>query len=51
MIVDDWRDAPKALEDADAIAPEACRAYVEEWFAPERMGRDYLTAYASMLAA
>jgi glycosyltransferase involved in cell wall biosynthesis len=51
VIVDDWRNAAKALEDADAIAPEACRAYVEEWFAPERMVRDYLAAYESMLAA
>jgi glycosyltransferase involved in cell wall biosynthesis len=50
VIIDDWRDASKALEAADAIEPETCRAYVEEWFAPERMVRDYLAAYESMLA-
>jgi len=50
VIVDDWRQAAAAVEQADAIAPETCRAYTEEWFAPERMVRDYLTAYESMLA-
>jgi len=49
ILVDEWRAAAAALEEADAIAPETCRAYVEEWFAPERMVRDYLEAYESML--
>jgi nucleoside-diphosphate-sugar epimerase len=42
--------APAALEDADRIAPETCRRYVEERFAPERMVHDYLRAYETMLA-
>jgi glycosyltransferase involved in cell wall biosynthesis len=51
IIVDDWRVAPAALEEADRIAPETCRAYAEQCFAPERMVRDYLRAYEAMLAA
>jgi glycosyltransferase involved in cell wall biosynthesis len=49
VIVDDWSQAGAALADADAIAPEACRAYAEEHFAPARMVRDYLAAYETML--
>jgi glycosyltransferase involved in cell wall biosynthesis len=49
IIVDDWRNAPSAIEEADRIAPETCRAYTEQHFAPERMVRDYVTAYESML--
>src|SRR3954462_6501021 len=30
IIVDDWRMAPAALDLTDQIAPETCRAYVEE---------------------
>jgi glycosyltransferase involved in cell wall biosynthesis len=50
VILDHWSEAGRALEDADEISPEACRAYAEEWFAPARMVRDYLAAYATMLA-
>jgi glycosyltransferase involved in cell wall biosynthesis len=49
VIVDEWRAAPAALIDADRISPETCRRYVEERFAPERMVRDYLRAYETML--
>jgi glycosyltransferase involved in cell wall biosynthesis len=49
VIVDDWRMAPAALIEADRISPESCRRYVEERFAPERMVRDYLRAYETML--
>jgi glycosyltransferase involved in cell wall biosynthesis len=50
VIVDDWRDAPRALEEATAIAPATCRAYAEEHFSPERMLSDYLQAYETLLA-
>ena len=30
-----------ALDRADELDPNECRAYVEERFAPERMVRDY----------
>jgi glycosyltransferase involved in cell wall biosynthesis len=49
VVVDHWRDAGPAIEQADAIAPELCRAYVEERFAPERMVADYVAAFESML--
>jgi glycosyltransferase involved in cell wall biosynthesis len=49
VIVDDWHGAVAALEEADAITPESCRAYVEERFAPQRMVGDYLTAYEKLL--
>jgi glycosyltransferase involved in cell wall biosynthesis len=49
VIVDDWGHTNAALEEADAISPESCRAYAEEWFAPARMVRDYLAAYETML--
>jgi glycosyltransferase involved in cell wall biosynthesis len=45
IIVDDWRDAPAALERADALDPVECRRYAEERFAPERMVGDYVRAY------
>jgi glycosyltransferase involved in cell wall biosynthesis len=48
VIVDDWSQAGAALEQADAISPESCRAYAEELFAPGRMVRDYLVAYERM---
>jgi glycosyltransferase involved in cell wall biosynthesis len=50
VIVDDWRIAPAAIEEADRISADTCRRYVEERFAPERMVRDYLRAYEAMLA-
>jgi glycosyltransferase involved in cell wall biosynthesis len=49
IIVDDWAVAPAALHEADSLSPEACRAYAERHFAPERMVRDYLRAYETML--
>ena len=51
VIVDDWSQAGGALEAADAISPESCRAYAEELFAPGRMVRDYLAAYESMFGS
>jgi len=49
VIVDDWRAMPLAVEEADRIDPEVCRAYVEERFAPERMIADYVAAYTEAI--
>jgi glycosyltransferase involved in cell wall biosynthesis len=49
VIVDDWADAARAIEQADAIAPEACRAYAEEHFRRDRLVRDYVAAYEAAL--
>jgi glycosyltransferase involved in cell wall biosynthesis len=51
VIVDDWRVAAQALDQADAIAPEDCRSYAEQRFARERLVRDYVAAYESALDA
>jgi glycosyltransferase involved in cell wall biosynthesis len=51
VIVDDWADAAQALEQADAISPEDCRAYAKERFARDRLVRDYVAAYEGELAA
>src|SRR5207237_7867094 len=40
IIVDDWSLAPAAIQKADALSPEACRAYAELNFAPTRMVKD-----------
>jgi glycosyltransferase involved in cell wall biosynthesis len=45
IIVDDYRQMPLALEEADLLDPDECRRYAEERFAPERMVDDYLDAY------
>jgi glycosyltransferase involved in cell wall biosynthesis len=50
VIVDHWGDARAALEQADAISPESCRAYAEEHFTPARMVRDYLAAFEKLLS-
>jgi glycosyltransferase involved in cell wall biosynthesis len=49
IVVDDWRAAATSIEQADRIAPETCRRYAEDHFAPERMVRDYLEAYERLL--
>jgi glycosyltransferase involved in cell wall biosynthesis len=51
VIVDDWNRAAEAIEQADAISPEQCRAYAEEHFARERLVRDYLAAYEAAIAS
>ena len=50
VIVDDWRDMAHALEDADRIEAEDCRASVEERFSPERMVAEYVAAFERVLA-
>jgi glycosyltransferase involved in cell wall biosynthesis len=51
VIVDHWTDAVEAIEQADAIAPEECRAYAEEHFERERLVRDYVGAYEAAIAS
>jgi glycosyltransferase involved in cell wall biosynthesis len=50
IVVDDWREAPAALERADELDPVECRRYAEERFAPERMVGDYVRAYEAAAA-
>jgi glycosyltransferase involved in cell wall biosynthesis len=45
IIVDDYRQMPAALEQADALDPDELRRYVEEEFSPQRMVADYLRAF------
>ncbi|HZM18649.1 MAG TPA: glycosyltransferase, partial [Gaiellaceae bacterium] len=45
IIVDNYREMPAALEQADALDPLECRRYVEERFSPERMVDDYVAAF------
>jgi glycosyltransferase involved in cell wall biosynthesis len=45
IVVDDYRQMARALEDAEALDPLECRRYVEERFSPERMVADYVAAY------
>ncbi len=49
IIVDNYRQMAKALEEADALDPNELRRYVEERFAPERMVGDYENAYRAAL--
>jgi glycosyltransferase involved in cell wall biosynthesis len=49
LIVDNYRQMPEALEEADVLDPLECRRYVEERFAPERMVRDYEAAYRTAI--
>ena len=49
LIVDNYRQMPEALEQADALDPLECRRYVEERFAPERMVGDYVAAYRAAI--
>ena len=51
IIVDEWREAPAALERADELDPVECRRYAEERFAPERMVGDYVRAYEAAASA
>jgi glycosyltransferase involved in cell wall biosynthesis len=51
IIVDDYRDLPGALAEADRLDPSECRRSVEERFSPERMIACYLDAYARAASA
>src|SRR4029079_2056596 len=51
IVVDDWREAPAALERADELDPVECRRYAEERFARERMVGDYVRAYEAAAAS
>jgi glycosyltransferase involved in cell wall biosynthesis len=49
IIVEDYREIPAALEEADKIDPVECRRYVEERFSQFRMVHDYVAAYTAAL--
>jgi glycosyltransferase involved in cell wall biosynthesis len=49
IIVDDYTTMADALPRADALDPHVLRATVRERFTPERMVRDYLTAYEAAI--
>ena len=49
IIVDNYKQMAAALEQADALDPMECRAYVEDRFAPERMVGDYERAYRAAI--
>jgi glycosyltransferase involved in cell wall biosynthesis len=49
VIVDDYRQMARVLEQADDLDPFELRRYVEEEFSPERMVRDYVAAYETAI--
>jgi glycosyltransferase involved in cell wall biosynthesis len=49
IIVDDYRIISAALEDADKLDPYDIRRYVEDEFSPQRMVRDYVSAYRTII--
>ena len=49
IVVDDYREMPAAIEEADKLDPRECRRYVEEHFSAERMVRDYEAVYERVL--
>jgi glycosyltransferase involved in cell wall biosynthesis len=49
IIVEDYRLIPLALEEADKLDPYDIRRYVEQEFSPERMVRDYVAAYETVI--
>ena len=51
IIVDNYREMPAALEQADELDPLECRRYVEERFSPERMVDDYVGAFREAIVA
>jgi glycosyltransferase involved in cell wall biosynthesis len=50
IIVDHYKEMPAALDAADELDPNELRRYVEEEFSPQRMVRDYLSAYEAAIA-
>ncbi len=50
IIVDDYREMARLIDEASALDPWVCRRYVEERFAPERMVTDYVAAYEKAIA-
>jgi glycosyltransferase involved in cell wall biosynthesis len=51
ILVDDYREMPAALAEADRLEPLECRRSVEDRFSAERMVREYETAFESVLAS
>jgi glycosyltransferase involved in cell wall biosynthesis len=50
IIVDDWRNFPAALDEADRLESVELRSYAEERFSRERMVADYVDAYDRAIA-
>jgi glycosyltransferase involved in cell wall biosynthesis len=50
IIVDDYREMPAMIEQADEVDPWVCRRYVEKHFTPARMVADYIAAYEKAIA-
>jgi glycosyltransferase involved in cell wall biosynthesis len=51
IIVDSYTEMPAALERADRLDPLELRHYVEEEFSPQRMVKEYLSAYEVAITA
>jgi glycosyltransferase involved in cell wall biosynthesis len=49
IVVDDYREMPGKLEEADEMDPLECRTYAEERFSRERMVSDYMDAYRAAI--
>jgi glycosyltransferase involved in cell wall biosynthesis len=49
IIVDDYRDMPAAIADADRLDSAECRASVEERFSPQHMVEAYEEAYREVV--
>ena len=50
VVVDDYREMVRALDELDRIDPAACRAWVEERFSPARMVSCYEEIFESVVA-
>src|SRR5204863_10207773 len=51
IVVDSYKQMADALERADDLDPLELRRYVEEEFSPQRMVRDYVSAYEAAIVA
>ncbi|MFN2629770.1 MAG: glycosyltransferase family 4 protein [Gaiellaceae bacterium] len=51
IIIDDWREFPAALDQADELDPVELRRAAEERFSPSRMVADYVSAFRSAVAS
>ena len=51
ILVDDYREIPAVIEQADGLDPLVLRREVEERFSPEHMVSDYVAAYEATIEA
>ena len=49
IIVDDYREMPDAIAEADRLDPAECRRSVEERFSPQRMVGRYVDVYRAVV--